>query len=114
MQILRRPREVRHAAACDDGDTLLASLDDLRDRLAERLATFRRRQRRNVDVREERNDRDVALADDVLERNGERVTELRVFRIRDVEVVVLDESVEDVLRHLAMDWQLVLAAREFR
>ncbi len=114
MQILRRPREVRHAAAGDDGDAFFASLDDLGERFAKRRAARRRRQRRNVDVREKRNDRNVALADHVLERNGKRMTELRVFRVRDVEVVVLDELVQDVFRHLSMDRQLVLAARELR
>ena len=57
-------------------------------------------------------DRDVALADHVLERNRERVAELGVLGVGHVEVVVDDQLVEDVLGHLAMDRQVVLASGE--
>ena len=40
------------------------------------------------------------------------MAELGIFRVRDVEVVVDDQLVEDVLGHLAMDRQVVLAAGE--
>ena len=110
MEILGRAGKMRHAAARDDRDPLLASLHDVRNGLAQGRAAPRCRQRRNVDVREERNHGDVAAADDVFERNGERVPQLGVFGIRHVEAVVDDELVEDVLGHLAVDREVVLAA----
>ena len=78
-QVLRRAREMRHAAARDDGNALPASLDDVGDGLSERGAALRRGQRRNVDVGEERDDRDLAVADHVLERHRECVPELGVL-----------------------------------
>ena len=77
LEVLGRAGEVRHAAARDDRDAFLAALDDLGDRLAERRAALGRRQRRHVDVGEERDDRDVALADDVFERHREGVARAR-------------------------------------
>ena len=116
VQVLGRAGEVRHPAAGNDGHLLVGRppRDDLGDRLAERLAAPRRRQRRHVDVGEERDHRDVALADHVLERNRERVAELGILRVGDVETVLGDQLVEDVLGHLAVDGQVVLAARELR
>ena len=114
VQVLGRAGEMRHAAARDDRDAFLAALDDLGQRLAERLAPLGRRQRRHVDVGEERDDRDVALADHVFERHRERVAELGVLRIRQVEVVVGDQLVQDVFRHLAVDRHDPLASREPR
>jgi hypothetical protein len=114
MQVLGRAGEMRHAAARDDRHPFLAPLDDLGDRLAQRLASPRRRQRRHVDVGEERHHRDVAPADDVFERNREGVAELGVFGIRHVEAVVDDELVEDVLGQVAVNRQGVLAAGKLR
>ena len=45
---------------------------------------------------------------------AERVAELGVLRVGDVEVVVDDQLVQDVLGHLAVDRQVVLAAGELR
>ena len=78
------------------------------------IAALGRRQRRHVDVGEERNDRDIALADDIFERHGKGVPELGVFRIGNVEAVIDDQLVEDVLGHLAMDRHDALASRKPR
>src|SRR5688572_12949977 len=71
-----------------------------------------RKERVAIDIGEERDDGNVALPDQELERDREGVAELRVLGICHVEVVIHDQLVEDVLRHLAMDRQVVLAAGE--
>jgi hypothetical protein len=114
IQVLGRAWEMRHTAAGDDRHSFLPSLDDLGERFAQSFAAARRRQRWNVDVGEERDDGDVALADHILERNRERVTQLGILGVGHVEVVVDDQLVEDVFGELAVNRQIVLASGELR
>src|SRR5207245_1417649 len=54
-----------------------------------------------------RNDGNITLADHVFERDGERVPQLRIFGIGDVEVVRHHKLVQQVLGHLAVHREAV-------
>jgi hypothetical protein len=72
-----------------------------------------RGERRQIHVREKRDDRNIAALNDVLHRRGERVTQFGVFRISHIEAA-LYQLVQQILGHFPVDRMIEFTSTELR
>src|SRR4030095_16606742 len=111
MRVSLCARVVRHPPTRNDRDSFGTSGNNPGELLAQRGTSFRTRQRRQVNVCVEWNDRYVQILEYIFKRNGERMAQQRVFGISDIEISS-HELVQNVFRHFAVDRQVIIAPRK--
>ena len=104
---------MRHSTTRNHGDALRPVFDDFRDFTAEIGAVPHRGQRRQVNISEERDNRDLSIFEHVLERRRKRMAQQRILGIGDLKTGV-NQFFEKVFRHFPIVRKIVTESGMFR